>query len=48
MYPMETSLVCETMFSKKEFGKYMDRNNLPEFLRDRGYFIPASGIQHVF
>ncbi|KAM6072997.1 LOW QUALITY PROTEIN: IQ domain-containing protein M [Theristicus caerulescens] len=43
-----SSSIYETMFSKREFDKKMDRSDLPEFLRDCGYSIPASGTQHVF
>ncbi|KAM6136374.1 LOW QUALITY PROTEIN: IQ domain-containing protein M [Phoenicopterus ruber ruber] len=45
---MDKKKFYETVFSKREFGKKMDRNDLPEFLRDCGYSIPASGIQCVF
>ncbi|KAM6268222.1 LOW QUALITY PROTEIN: IQ domain-containing protein M [Spheniscus humboldti] len=40
--------VYETMFSKSESDKKMDRNYLPEFLRGCVCSIPASGIQRVF
>lgn len=36
------------MFSKRVFGQKMDRGHLPEFFRDCGYFIPASGVQRIF
>ncbi|KAM9236141.1 LOW QUALITY PROTEIN: IQ domain-containing protein M [Leptosomus discolor] len=45
---MDKKKFYETMFSKREFDKKMDRNDLPEFLRNCGYSIPASGIQCVF
>ncbi|KAM9378031.1 IQ domain-containing protein M [Phaethornis superciliosus] len=45
---MDKKKFYETMFSKREFDKKMDRNDLPEFLRDCGYSIPAVGIQRVF
>ncbi|KAM6301254.1 LOW QUALITY PROTEIN: IQ domain-containing protein M [Aegotheles albertisi] len=45
---MDKKKFYETMFSKREFDKKMDRNDLPEFLRDCGYPVPASGIQRVF
>ncbi|XP_074762050.1 LOW QUALITY PROTEIN: IQ domain-containing protein M [Athene noctua] len=37
----------ETVFFKREFDK-KDRNHLSELLRDCGYSIPASVVQHVF
>ncbi|KAF1435080.1 IQ domain-containing protein M, partial [Spheniscus demersus] len=43
-----SSSVYETMFSKSESDKKMDRNYLPEFLRGCVCSIPASGIQRVF
>ncbi|KAF1500650.1 IQ domain-containing protein M, partial [Eudyptula minor] len=43
-----SSSVYETMFSKSEPDKKMDRNYLPEFLRGCVCSIPASGIQRVF
>ncbi|NWX22397.1 IQCM protein, partial [Aegotheles bennettii] len=45
---MDKKKFYETMFSKREFDKKMDRNDLPEFLRDCGYPVSASGIQRVF
>ncbi|NXI73108.1 IQCM protein, partial [Anseranas semipalmata] len=45
---MDKKKFYETMFSKRELDKKMDRNHLPEFFRDCGYFIPASGIQRIF
>ncbi|NXC38126.1 IQCM protein, partial [Penelope pileata] len=45
---MDKKKFFETMFSKRETDKKMDRNNLPEFFRDCGYFIPASGVHRVF
>ncbi|KAF1458912.1 IQ domain-containing protein M, partial [Pygoscelis antarcticus] len=42
------NFIYETMFSKSEFDKKMDRNYLPEFLRGCVCSIPASGIQRVF
>ncbi|NXG67288.1 IQCM protein, partial [Hemiprocne comata] len=45
---MDKKKFYETMFSKRKFDKKMDRDDLPEFLRDCGYSIPAVGIQRVF
>ncbi|NXF35780.1 IQCM protein, partial [Nyctibius bracteatus] len=45
---MDKKKFYEAMFSKREFDKKMDRSDLPEFLRDCGYLIPASVIQQVF
>ncbi|XP_071609794.1 IQ domain-containing protein M isoform X2 [Heliangelus exortis] len=45
---MDKKKFYESMFSKREFDKKMDRNDLPEFLRDCGYSISAVGIQRVF
>uniref|UniRef100_A0A803XYU6 IQ motif containing M n=1 Tax=Meleagris gallopavo TaxID=9103 RepID=A0A803XYU6_MELGA len=44
---MDKKKFYEAMFSKREFGQKMDRDNLPEFFRDCGYFIPASGVQRI-
>ncbi|XP_042684320.1 IQ domain-containing protein M [Centrocercus urophasianus] len=45
---MDKKKFYEAMFSKREFGQKMDRNHLPEYFRDCGYFIPASGVQRIF
>ncbi|XP_051474235.1 IQ domain-containing protein M [Apus apus] len=45
---MDKKKFYEKMFSKREFDKKMDRNDLPAFLRDCGYLIPAVGIHRVF
>ncbi|XP_068797147.1 IQ domain-containing protein M [Struthio camelus] len=45
---MDKKKFYETMFAKRQFSKEMDRNDLPGFFRDCGYFIPTSGIQRVF
>ncbi|XP_072191908.1 IQ domain-containing protein M [Excalfactoria chinensis] len=45
---MDKKKFYEAMFSKREFGQKLDRDHLPEFFRDCGYFIPASGIQQIF
>ncbi|KAM8808174.1 LOW QUALITY PROTEIN: IQ domain-containing protein M [Eudromia elegans] len=37
----------EKMFDKRQFCEEMDRNDLPGFFKDCGYFIPPSGIQRV-
>ncbi|XP_040525536.1 IQ domain-containing protein M isoform X3 [Gallus gallus] len=45
---MDKKKFYEAMFSKRVFGQKMDRGHLPEFFRDCGYFIPASGVQRIF
>ncbi|NXE50758.1 IQCM protein, partial [Casuarius casuarius] len=45
---MDKKKFYETMFAKRQFNEEMDRNDLPGFFKDCGYFIPASGIQRVF
>ncbi|XP_021252224.1 uncharacterized protein IQCM isoform X2 [Numida meleagris] len=45
---MDKKKFYEEMFSKREFDRKMDRDHLPEFFRDCGYFIPASGVHRIF
>uniref|UniRef100_A0A8C2SS04 IQ motif containing M n=1 Tax=Coturnix japonica TaxID=93934 RepID=A0A8C2SS04_COTJA len=45
---MDKKKFYEAMFSKRQFGQNLDRDHLPEFFRDCGYFIPASKIQQIF
>ncbi|NXL94981.1 IQCM protein, partial [Alectura lathami] len=45
---MDKKKFYETMFSKRELDQKMDRNHLPEFFRDCGYFIPATGVHRIF
>ncbi|NWJ02008.1 IQCM protein, partial [Crypturellus undulatus] len=44
---MDKKKFYETMFDKRQFCEEMDRNDLPGFFKDCGYFIPTSGIQRV-
>ncbi|NWI15805.1 IQCM protein, partial [Crypturellus soui] len=44
---MDKKKFYETMFDKRQFCDEMDRNDLPGFFKDCGYFIPTSGIQRV-
>ncbi|NXA47158.1 IQCM protein, partial [Nothocercus julius] len=44
---MDKKKFYETMFDKRQFCEEMDRNDLPGFFKDCGYFILTSGIQRV-
>ncbi|XP_062430926.1 IQ domain-containing protein M, partial [Rhea pennata] len=45
---MDKKKFYEAMFAKRQFNEEMDRNDLPGFFKDCGYFIPTSGVQRAF